>query len=35
MGMFKIITPEGVTDIEDLNAEELMGVMVELMKEDN
>ena len=35
MGMFKIITPDGVTDIEDMSAEELLGVMVELMKEDN
>lgn len=35
MGFFKIITPEGVQDIEDMNSEELMGVMVELMKEDN
>jgi hypothetical protein len=31
--MFKIITPEGVTDIEDMSMEELMGVYVELMKE--
>lgn len=35
MGMFKILTPEGVTDIEDMPMEELMGVYVELMKEDN
>lgn len=35
MGMFKIITPEGVTDMEDMSMEELMGVYVELMKEDN
>lgn len=35
MGFFKIITPEGVVDIEDMSAEELLGVQVELMKEDN
>ena len=35
MGYMKIISPEGVTDIEDMSAEELLGVMVELMKEDN
>lgn len=35
MGFFKIVTPEGVTDLEDMSSEELMGVMVELMKEDN
>ena len=35
MGMFKIITPDGVTDLEDMSAEELLGVYVELMKEDN
>lgn len=33
--MFKIITPEGVQDMEDMTMEELMGVYVELMKEDN
>lgn len=33
--MFKIISPEGVVDIEDMTAEELMGVYVELMKEGN
>lgn len=33
--MFKIISPEGVVDIEDMTSEELLGVMVELMKEDN
>jgi hypothetical protein len=33
--MFKIISPEGVVDIEDMSMEELMGVYVELMKEDN
>jgi hypothetical protein len=35
MGMFKIITPDGVQDIEDMSAEELLGVYVELMKEDS
>lgn len=35
MGYMKIISPEGVHDIEDMSAEELLGVMVELMKEDN
>lgn len=33
--MFKIITPEGVQDLEDMTMEEMMGVYVELMKEDN
>lgn len=33
MGFFKIVTPEGVQDIEDMSMEELMGVYVELMKE--
>lgn len=33
--MFKIVTPEGVTDLEDMSMEEMMGVYVELMKEDN
>jgi len=31
----KIMTPEGVQDIEDMSAEELLGVYVELMKEGN
>jgi hypothetical protein len=35
MGYMKIVTPEGVQDLEDMSAEELLGVMVELMKEDN
>ena len=35
MGFFKIITLDGVVDIEDMSAEELLGVQVELMKEDN
>ena len=33
--MFKIISPEGVVDLEDMTMEEMMGVYVELMKEDN
>jgi hypothetical protein len=33
MGYMKIVSPEGVTDIEDMSAEELLGVYVELMKE--
>ena len=33
--MFKIITPEGVQDLEDMSMEEMMGVYVELMKEGN
>ena len=32
--MFKIITPEGVQDLEDMTMEEMMGVYVELMKEE-
>jgi hypothetical protein len=32
--MFKIITPDGVVDLEDMSMEEMMGVYVELMKED-
>jgi hypothetical protein len=35
MGYMRIITPEGVQDVEDMSAEELLGVMVELMKEDS
>ena len=35
MGYFKIITPEGVVDIDDLTIEDLMGIEVELMKEGN
>jgi hypothetical protein len=35
MGYMRIVTPEGVTDVEDMSMEELMGVYVELMKEDN
>ena len=34
MGYMRIITPEGVTDIEEMSMEEMMGVYVELMKED-
>ena len=33
--MFKIITPDGVQDLEDMSMEEMMGVYVELMKEGN
>jgi hypothetical protein len=33
MGYMKIVSPEGVIDIEDMSAEELLGVYVELMKE--
>jgi hypothetical protein len=33
MGMFKIITPDGVQDLEDMSMEEMMGVYVELMKD--
>lgn len=32
--MFKIISPEGVVDLEDMTMEEMMGVYVELMKEE-
>lgn len=35
MGFMKIITPEGVTDIEEMSMEEMMGVYVALMSEDN
>jgi hypothetical protein len=31
--MFKIITPEGVQDLEDMTMEEMMGVYVELIKD--
>lgn len=31
--MFKIISPEGVVDLEDMSMEEMMGVYVELMKD--
>jgi hypothetical protein len=33
MGFFKIITPEGIQDIEDMSAEELLGVQVAMMAE--
>ena len=33
--MFKIITPEGVQDLDDMTMEEMMGVYVELMKEED
>lgn len=32
--MFKIISPEGVVDLEDMSMEEMMGVYVELIKEN-
>ena len=32
MGYMKIMNADGVTDIEDMSAEELLGVYVELMK---
>ena len=35
MGFMKVLTPEGVIDIEDMTAEELLGLQVELMKESN
>lgn len=35
MGFFKIITPEGVVDIEELTIEDLMGIEVALMAEEN
>jgi hypothetical protein len=31
MGFMKVITPEGVVDIEDMSAEELLGLQVALM----
>ena len=33
MGFMKVITPEGVVDIEDMTAEELLGLQVALMSE--
>lgn len=33
MGFMKVITPEGVVDIEDMTAEELLGLQVALMAE--
>ena len=32
MGFMKVITENGVIDIEDMTAEELLGLQVELMK---
>ena len=32
---FKIISANGVSDIEDMSAEELLGLQVEMMKEWN
>lgn len=34
MGFFKIITPEGVVDIDELTVEDLMGIEVALMAEE-
>ena len=34
MGFMKVITPEGVVDIEDMTAEELLGLQVALMSEN-
>jgi hypothetical protein len=34
MGFMKIITPEGVVDIEDMTAEELLGLEVALMSQN-
>ena len=31
--MFKIITPEGVQDLDKMTMEEMMGLYVELMKD--
>ena len=35
MGFMKVITPEGVIDIEDMTAEELLGLQVALMSDQN
>lgn len=36
MGFMKILSTEGVSDIEDMKAEELLGLLVALMaKEEN
>lgn len=35
MGFMKVITPEGVIDVEDMTAEELLGLQVALMAEEN
>lgn len=34
MGYMKIISEDGVQDVEDMTAEEMMGLMVALMAED-
>lgn len=34
MGYMKIITPEGVQDVEDMTAEELLGLQVALMSNE-
>ena len=33
MGFMKVITPEGVLDVEDMTIEEMMGLEVALMAE--
>ena len=33
MGFMKVITPDGVVDIEDMTAEELLGLQVALMSD--
>lgn len=35
MGFMKVITPEGVIDVEDMTIEEMMGLEVALMAEEN
>lgn len=34
MGFMKVITPEGVQDVEDMTMEEMMGLYVALMSEE-
>jgi hypothetical protein len=34
MGYMKIISEDGVQDVEDMSAEEMLGLMVALMAED-
>lgn len=34
MGYMKIISEDGVQDVEDMSMEEMMGLMVALMAED-
>ena len=35
MGFMKVIGPEGVIDVEDMSIEELLGLQVALMAEEN